>query len=197
MLKRYTSSLTLAVGITFGLFLLMQGLVATGRGPATGPRLLPITPFVRVERPSPEIETTEPLEQPEVAPPPERPKLGDEVIGTPVAVGGSPQRPGLPRSIDAGAFALTDGALLPIVAVAPSYPPAAAARNLEGYVVVEYTVTATGSVRDVIVVESTHPAFERAAIEAAYRFKYRPQIVNGEPVEVPSVRQNFRFVLDR
>ena len=85
---------------------------------------------------------------------------------------------------------------MPIVTVAPSYPPGAATKGLEGYVVVEYTVTVTGSVRDVVAIESTHRVFERAAIEAARKFKYRPRVVNGTPVEVPGVSQAIRFVLD-
>ena len=63
------------------------------------------------------------------------------------------------------------GDLLPIVAVAPAYPARALARHLEGYVVVEYTVTATGGVRDAFVIASSNSLFDRAAIEAAYKFK--------------------------
>ena len=91
---------------------------------------------------------------------------------------------------------MTDGELLPIVTVAPSYPPAAAERGLEGYVVVTYTVTQTGSVRDVVVTESTHRLFEKPAVEAAYKYKYRPRVVDGQPVVVHGVSQRVRFGLD-
>ncbi|MDE0004072.1 MAG: energy transducer TonB, partial [Rhodospirillaceae bacterium] len=88
------------------------------------------------------------------------------------------------------------GDLLPIVAVAPAYPARALARHLEGYVVVEYTVTATGGVRDAFVVASSNSLFDRAAIEAAYKFKYKPRIVDGQPVEVHGVQRKFSFVLE-
>lgn len=197
MLIRYSSSLTLGACITAGLLLLMQGLIATDRAPALAEQALPLPPFVRVARPAPEIETIDRPDLPEVAPAPEPPVVGPSPVGPPVVIGGTPQPPEQPGAMGPGWLGPTDGALLLIVAVAPTYPPAAEARNIEGYVVVEYTVTRTGSVRDVRVIESTDRVFERSAVAAAYKFKYRPQIVDREPVEVPGVRQRMRFVLDR
>src|SRR5690606_4447136 len=51
--------------------------------------------------------------------------------------------------------------------VAPEYPVTAARRGIEGHVILEFTVTRTGTVSDVIVVESSHALFNRAALEAA------------------------------
>jgi bla regulator protein BlaR1 len=86
---------------------------------------------------------------------------------------------------------------LPIVKVAPIYPAEAVAQRLEGYVIVEFTVTTTGSVKDLDVVESSSPVFERAALDAARKFKYEPRLENGRPVEVPGVRNKITFVLER
>jgi len=47
----------------------------------------------------------------------------------------------------------------------------------------EFTVTRTGSTRDVRVIESNAPVFENPAIEAAESFKYKPRLVDGEPVD--------------
>lgn len=44
-----------------------------------------------------------------------------------------------------------------------------------------------------VVVESTDRVFEQAAVEAAYRFKYRPRVVRGQAVEVPGVRNRISF----
>jgi len=88
---------------------------------------------------------------------------------------------------------LLDGDYLPIVKVAPVYPSRALSQGLEGFVVVEFTVARSGAVKDVIVVESTDSLFERAAVEAAYRFKYRPRIIAGQSVEVPGVRNRITF----
>src|SRR5690606_29076029 len=46
---------------------------------------------------------------------------------------------------------------LPLVKVAPTYPPEAAAAGLEGYVIVEFTVNEEGSVEDLFIVESSSP----------------------------------------
>ena len=81
---------------------------------------------------------------------------------------------------------------------APSQFPhqlGALARQLEGYVVVEYTVTSIGTVEDVVVVTSSNGSFERAAVEAAYQFKYKPRVIDGEAVDTPGVQNKFSFIL--
>ena len=95
------------------------------------------------------------------------------------------------------AFGVSDGEYLPIVKVAPIYPQRAASRGLEGHVIVEYTVTATGATRDVAVIESTSSLFDRAAVESASKYKYKPRVINGEAVEVPGVRTIIRFELEQ
>jgi bla regulator protein blaR1 len=84
---------------------------------------------------------------------------------------------------------------LPIVKVAPVYPRAAAEMGLEGYVIVEYTVTREGSVRDAVVVESSSSLFEEAALESTLKYKYQPRVVDGAPVDLPGVRTIIKFEL--
>ena len=89
-----------------------------------------------------------------------------------------------------------DGEYLPIVKVAPIYPRRAQTRGIEGYVVLEFTVTTTGAVRDPVVVEAKPKGiFDRAASNAALKFKYKPKVVNGQPIEVPGVRNRITFEL--
>lgn len=78
---------------------------------------------------------------------------------------------------------------------APVYPPRPLARGLEGYVVVQYTITTTGQTSDLVVVESTSSLFDRAAIEAVQEYSYRPRIVDGSPVAVTGVRSRVEFEL--
>ena len=77
-----------------------------------------------------------------------------------------------------------------------SAPARALNRGLEGYVIVEFTVTENGSTRDAFVVESTSTLFDRAAIEAALKFKYKPRVIDGTPVEVPGVRNRISFAIE-
>jgi protein TonB len=88
-----------------------------------------------------------------------------------------------------------DGEYLPIVKVAPIYPRRAAQRGITGTCLVTYTVTTLGTVKDVRVVEGAceNEVFARPSIEAAYRFKYKPRVINGEAVEVTGVFNRFFY----
>ncbi len=83
-----------------------------------------------------------------------------------------------------------------IVGVAPVYPTVALTRGLEGYVVLEFTVTPSGAVQNVLVVEATDTLFEKSAIRAAYKLKYEPRYVNGEPVQASGIRHKITFMLE-
>jgi bla regulator protein BlaR1 len=88
------------------------------------------------------------------------------------------------------------GEYLPIVRVAPVYPPRAAARGIEGYVVVQYTVSTDGTTKDVRVLESSSTLFERSAIESAQKYRYRPRIIDNTPVEVAGVTTRIEYALE-
>ncbi len=92
----------------------------------------------------------------------------------------------------------SDGEFLPIVRVEPIYPSRAASRGVEGYVVVEFTVTSNGSVTDPVVIESEPSSiFNRAAERAVVKWKYKPRVVDGNPVDVPGVRTMLTFQLEK
>jgi periplasmic protein TonB len=69
--------------------------------------------------------------------------------------------------------------------VAPEYPPEAGRARIEGTVVLLAVIDKDGTVRDVRV-ESGLPVLAQAAIEAVKQWRYRPYLMNGEPVEVDS-----------
>ena len=92
----------------------------------------------------------------------------------------------------------SDGEYLPIMKMAPEYPSRAARRGIEGYVVLEYTVTQQGAVKDITVVESEPSTiFNRAATRSAKGYKYQPRVENGKAVEVPGVRTKIVFRLEK
>lgn len=88
-----------------------------------------------------------------------------------------------------------DGEYLPIVKVAPVYPRRASQRGITGTCTVQYTVTTSGTVRDVSLVpgECVNSVFEKPSVEAAYRFKYKPRVIDSQPVEVIGVRNRFYY----
>ena len=99
-----------------------------------------------------------------------------------------------------GGFSLGvgEGDYLPIVKVAPIYPQRALSRGVEGYCVVQYTVTRQGTIRDPFVVEDqcTSSLFHRASVQAALKFKYKPRVIDGQAVEVPGVQNKFTFEIE-
>ena len=77
-----------------------------------------------------------------------------------------------------------DSDVIPLVQVEPRYPSQALSRKIEGYVVVRMQVTKEGTVSDVEIVDSNPKGvFEREAIRAAWRYKFKPKLVDGKPVE--------------
>jgi protein TonB len=105
---------------------------------------------------------------------------------------------GLDLKIGGLGFDGADGEYLPIVKIAPIYPPRAHARGIQGDCVVIFTVTTTGTTRDVKVVEELcdHEIFYKSSISAAKRFKYKPRIIGGEAVEVHNVRNRLMFRIE-
>jgi protein TonB len=69
--------------------------------------------------------------------------------------------------------------------VSPQYPTEAGRARIEGTVVLMAVIGTDGSVKD-LRVESGLPMLARAAIDAVKQWRYKPYIVNGEPVEIDS-----------
>jgi protein TonB len=96
-----------------------------------------------------------------------------------------------------GGMNIAEGDYLPIVRVAPVYPARALSRGLEGHVDLSFTVTTAGTVRDPVVIFSTSSMFERAATSAVMKFKYKPRVVDGVPVDVPNVKTRITFRIEQ
>jgi periplasmic protein TonB len=77
--------------------------------------------------------------------------------------------------------------------VPPQYPPEAGRARLEGAVVLMALIGPDGSVKDVRV-ESGLPILAQAAIDAVKQWRYKPYLIDGEPVEVDS-RITINFTL--
>ncbi|MEE9161105.1 MAG: TonB family protein [Gammaproteobacteria bacterium] len=141
-------------------------------------------------------------EKPEVdeTPPPDIPEQDFDKIDGNAAVGLAPPaniRAKLDLNIGAGLQA-TDGEYLPIVKVAPQYPRRALNKGIEGYVIVEYTVTKVGTVKNPVIIEAKPQGiFDKAAIKSALHYKYKPRVVDGEPIEVQGVRTKITFELEK
>ena len=195
MFARIALSIPIGALVTFALLFVMQVMIATGRDAVSEARSYRVVDFVRVAR-NEVVETrqSKPERPPSSSTPPEvpTPDLHDYFETHMGVTMGTPSIEMAPAAARVG-FGATDGEYLPIVKVEPVYPQRALARRLEGHVVLEFVVTRTGTVRDIVVLDSTAAIFERPAIEAAEKFRYKPRVIDGEPVEVAGVRNVITF----
>lgn len=112
-----------------------------------------------------------------------RPYLGDNV-GEVGGVGG----------VDGGAGGAE---AVPLVRVSPLYPPRAQSRGIEGWVLLQFTITPQGTTKDIEVLDADPKGyFERAARDAVKKYKYKPRIVDGVAVDWPGVQLVISFKLE-
>ena len=87
--------------------------------------------------------------------------------------------------------------LVPLYVVQPFYPLSAAMKEIEGYVVVKFSVRENGTVSNPMVVSSEpRIVFDQAALKAVSRFKFKPRMVGGDRVRVEDVQMRFAFNLE-
>ena len=67
--------------------------------------------------------------------------------------------------------------------VQPDYPPIARSARIQGQVVLAAIISKEGRIENLRVLAG-HPMLVRAALEAVSQWRYRPYILNSEPVEV-------------
>jgi len=79
--------------------------------------------------------------------------------------------------------------VIPLVRIPPRYPMRAANRRIEGWVKIEFTITEQGTVKDAVVVEA-QPSniFNKAALHAIRRWKFKAKIIAGEAFEQRAVQ---------
>lgn len=198
MIARYAISFSFAGLITFGLFFGMQWLIATGdiQLEDPGERIRVEMAQVRDIQEVRQVERKPDLPQEVEAAPDMNIDMSSSVdnVGGGVEIGATAMEVA-PIATGGGGFSATDGEYLPIVRVPPQYPARAAENGVEGYVIVVFTVTAEGTTKDVVATESSHKMFERAAVKAAQKYKYKPRVIDGEPIESPGVRVRIEFQL--
>lgn len=200
MLGRYAFSVVIGTLVTLTLLFVMHLLIASGKAALTKPRDRANLEFVRVKRNeslNTEDFTPEKPPKPPETPPETPPQDMDNMdpnaptINVPRPIMSADTNIGGP-----GGMNIAEGDYLPIVRVAPVYPARALSRGLEGYVDLSFTVTAAGTVRDPIILFSTSSLFERAASRAVLKFKYKPRVVDGIPVDVSNVKTRISFQIE-
>lgn len=86
--------------------------------------------------------------------------------------------------------------LIPMRYITPDYPEVAEELEIEGHVIVSFTVSETGTVENIEIAESEPPGvFNEEAINAAMRLRFEPRIIYDGPVRVENVQYRFDWQL--
>src|SRR6185437_6694547 len=102
------------------------------------------------------------------------------VIGSIVGSTAAPPKMATPQKLRVSS-GVAEGNL--IRKIEPQYPPMAKVAHIQGDVVLAATISKSGVIENLHVV-SGHPILAQAAMDAVKQWKYKPYLLNGEPVEV-------------
>ncbi len=206
---RLSIGLILALLVNLGLFTLMQQMTSVKSIDRLVTENIRLLDFVRLKR---ETKTeTKKRELPKKPPPPKKtppppkaptpqttkpkapaPKLSVPQIDVPLNIAGGPYLGDFatgpkvaPVAVPSPVAApMMDDEVIPLVRIPPRYPRAASRRGLEGVVTVSFTITKDGQVRDPVIVSSKPKnIFDKSALKAILKWKFKPKIVDGQPVE--------------
>lgn len=181
--------------MTFGLLYFMHLLIDTGviDDPIV---VAPIKPIIAEQRVIEEIKEDpkpkRPLEA--LVPPPVAPRQIEDY---------RPEAGGLnnnldyqpPSDITDGGISINAGGIIQQVMVAPVYPSRALTKGVEGYVEVQFEVTAMGSTQQVVVLRSEpEGVFDRSAIRAVKRWKYLP---DEQRQRAEILQERIRFTIEK
>ena len=196
---RFTKPTLYGVGFAFGLFLAMQGLIAGGRYVAEKGEKLQTVDFVRLKKES-DLETRErrkpPKPEPPKTPPPPKMKIDTPPPDSPPTPFQMP-RLDLPSNVSGGPFMGSYvgggsgyGELTPMIRLTPQYPREAARDGITGWVEFMIEVNADGTVKSARVTKAQpRGVFEAAATQSILKWKFRPKIVDGKPMETKGTQR--------
>ncbi|MDC1074962.1 energy transducer TonB [Gammaproteobacteria bacterium] len=203
--NKYAAGIGLSVLITISLFFVMVILISLGDSGIKEDNSVKLADVVMPER---QIDTflsevdkpEQPEEQPEDIAQPEldlQPLTGIDVsIAKPKA------------NFTSGGSFFRDGEYIPLFKVQPIYPRRAQERGTQGFSIVSFTITESGSVENAVAIEGycgdpTGPEsemrpcsmFNSASARAALKLKYKPKIVDGNATAVNDVLHRFTFIM--
>ncbi|GAA0856667.1 TonB family protein [Aliiglaciecola litoralis] len=192
-------AISLAAIITFLLFVMMQKLIAQDDGYTVQETVPVFIDPVLIEK---EQNTIVKTEIKPILPPPAKP----QTIQPKIPVEPNGENPDFEVVVNIASpiidtfgdgMELKDMESRPIVRVPPKYPNVAAQQGVEGWVELQFTIDASGAVKDVRVINSEPKRmFDREATKALKKWKYKPQLVNGKPVDKPGQQVVLDFKLE-
>ncbi len=184
MVRKILGSM-LAALITVGLFLLMHYLIIPADKVPTEMVSQPSIKITRAERDesSERSERNKPIRPvQEKTPPPQFIKTSMPIVNQGPVISYKKPTTGIGGRLEK-VKAPSNRRATPLVRIPPQYPSRPLRNNIEGWVLVEFTITKTGTVEDVVVVDGEpNGVFDRSTIRAIQRWKYQPKVVDGKPI---------------
>jgi len=159
-------------------------------------RLRRDTDVATIKRDKPKLE--KPVQAPTT---PQMAKATMSRAGTEVVPPNMLQAPSIDAKGSLGAMQINVGGMdqdvMPLVRINPDYPPRAQSRGVQGWVLLQFTITPQGTTKDVKVVDAEPKGmFDEAAIAAVSKWKYNPKVEEGSPVERRGVQVKLTFKLE-
>ena len=209
-MKTLSISAISGIIISLALFWLMQAMISNNQQGFNKTDNLQMTEFVRLKRDT-KLQTKN-REIPDEPPPEKRPpppKMQMQQVQVTQTTAPKMDMPNLdiPLQTDRFSGSLLGGLqmnageistnVIPLLRIPPRYPMRAANRHIEGWVKVEFTITEQGTVKNPVVVDA-HPSkiFDRAALQAIKRWKFKAKIIGGEAFEQRAI-QVLQFKLSK
>jgi TonB family protein len=167
---------SIAVMIVAGVLVLALAFAATRRRHASGAAASSATSSA-----SPQ-ESSKPPSAPESVPPTDHSPAGSDTPAASPDRGTAPDRVSLPAEIAQS---------LLVRKIVPAYPPLARQARVQGEVVLDVDISKEGTI-EALRTQAGHPMLIPAAIDAVKHWRYKPYLLNGEPVPVQTqVTVNF------
>ena len=210
-MARTLLSALLAIGIVLGIFLLMNALIDTaGEQDKNKENVTVDIGFVEEEKDVQRKERTPPKKPPppKEPPPPQQQDVPQQkqVVTALVDI----KIDNIDATMDGGGIfigglgtaqtdfsGMGDGEAIPIYQVRPEYPVQANLKGIEGYVTFKFDISPDGSPSNISIIdENPRGVFKREAMRAIRKWKFKPRIVNGQPIHQRDMTYKLEFVLE-
>ena len=201
---RYPIIAGLAVIVTYSLFLMMYQLTShPDRNVLTDRSSVLRLDFIRLQKQQDQEQVKRRLPPPKPIPKkqPKVPPLPQQQVASPIKMERRqivipPGNLDVRGGFDANLFG--SRGVAPLVRVQPIYPMRAQRRGIEGWVEVEFTIAEDGRVLNPhIVAAEPSGTFDQATLKAVSRWRYQPQVIDGQPIRRPGIRVIIEFKLEQ
>ncbi|BDM65010.1 protein TonB [Shewanella sp. NFH-SH190041] len=197
-------SIIIGAAITFALFVFMAFLIGGGAQRAEVGEESPVIQLTMDKQDA--TAQKKPRVVPKPPPPPEQPPKPDTTppdtssdLDTSMSFNmGGVDAGSASTGFKLGNMMTRDGDATPIVRIEPQWPISALRDGKEGWVQLSFTINEIGGVEDVKVIKAEpRRLFDREAIRALRKWKYKPKIVDGKAMKQTGQTVQLDFKLDK